>query len=196
MGDRADDGVAPVHEGDFFVLGEGLGVFLVDEDGGAVGDFFGAEGGVFAMFGFVFGIWCWSCAFDSCGDGFGFGDCNVTWGDWVDMFFVGSPEEGPVEVDDVATGTLFEDVFAKSSYCHSATTDTSNCGEAGIVPTKDGSGVDELSEFSFRKEGADKVHARKVPDMYFAEMQGILHPIILGVTVSILVRSQGMCDTF
>ena len=87
-------------------MGEGLGVGLVDEDLGAVGHFLGAELGVLAVFGFVVCKRGNSSTFHGGSDGVVFGDCCVARGDGVNVFFVGGPEEGPVEVDDIAAGSL------------------------------------------------------------------------------------------
>lgn len=196
VGDVADDGVAPVHEGDFLVEGEGLGVVLLDEDGLGIGDFLGAEVGVLVVFGLVLGMGRCAGAFDGSGDGLRFVDGCVARRDGVDVFLVRSPEERPVEVDDVAGGALLEDVFSQGAYRHAPPADTADRGEAGVVPAPDEAGVDELGEFTLREQRADEVHAGEIPDVDLAELKDVLEPVVLGITVAVLVCTESVGDAF
>ena len=196
MRDGAHDGVAPVHEGDFFVLDETLRVFLVDQDCWGISDFFGAKVGVLVVLGFIFCIWSRAGAFNGRGDDVRFIESGIPRRDGVDVFFVRGPEERPVEVDDVAGGALLKDVFSQRTDRHASAADTADGGEAGVVPAPDEAGVDELGEFALGEQGADEVHAGEVPDVDFTEVKNVLEPLILGVSVAVLVCAEGMGDAF
>ena len=144
--DGAHVRVTPVHEGDFLVLDEGLGVGLLDEDGFAVGDFFGAQVRVLAVFRFVFGIWGQSCTPHFCSDSILFVNGGVAWSDGVDVFLVRGPEDGPVEVDDVAAGTLLQDELAEGGNGHTAASDATYSWETWVIPAPNQTLVDKLSE--------------------------------------------------
>jgi hypothetical protein len=196
VGDVADDGVAPVHEGDFLVGGEGARVGLLEEDRGGVGDFLGAQVRVLVVFGLVFGVGRGAGAFDGRGDGVGCGDGRVAGRDGVDVFLVRGPEERPVEVDDVAGGALLEDVLPQGADGHASAADAADGGEAGVVPAPDEAGFDELGEFALREQRADEVHAGEIPDVDFAELEDVLEPFVLGITVAVLVGPESVGDTF
>ncbi len=100
VADFAHDGVAPVHEGDFFVLRKGLRVGLLQEDGGTEDYLFVAEI-VFGVLGLV--LCDYALARSDDGDGyFGvFVDGGVACCGGINVFLVGGPEAVPVEIDNV-----------------------------------------------------------------------------------------------
>ena len=101
MADVADDGVAPVHERDFFILRESCGVGLFEQDGLGKDDFFGTEGIILGVYRFHFGVGCFTGSCERDGDFVGFGNGRVARCDGVDVFLVCGPELGPFEVDNV-----------------------------------------------------------------------------------------------
>ena len=196
MCDMPHVGVAPAHQGDLLVLGEPLRVGLLDEDFGTVPDCFGADVRVFAVLGLLLRVGRDAGALDGGRDRGGFGNRRVARGDGVDDFFVGGPEDGPVEVDDVAGGALLEDELAEGGDGHTVPADAADGGEAGVVPAADDALVDEFGEFAFREQGADEVHAGKVPDVDFAEVERGEHPVVLRVAVAVFVCAEGVGDAF
>ena len=109
MGYRTDDGVAPVHEGDLLILSKVLGIGLRDKDLGAVGNFLGAQRGVLAVFGFVFGERGETSAFHCGGHDVFLWDGGMSRGNRINVFLVCSPESCPIEGYQISAGTLFED---------------------------------------------------------------------------------------
>lgn len=196
VGDVADDGVAPVHEGDFLVGGEGARVGLLDEDGLGIRDFLGAQVRVLVVFGPVLGVGRGAGASDGRGHGVGGGDGRVAGRDGVDVFLVRGPEERPVEVDDVARGALLEDVLAQGGDGHASAADPADGGEARVVPAPDEAGFDELGEFALREQRADEVHAGEIPDVDFAELEDVLEPFVLGIPVAVLIGPESVRDAF
>lgn len=81
--DVTDDGVAPVHERDFFVLLERFGIILLDKNGTAERDLLVPKR-VFGVFGKFFGIGSSASAdYRDCA-GISLVDGSVTGGNWVD----------------------------------------------------------------------------------------------------------------
>lgn len=135
-----------------------------------------------------------SSTFHRCSDDVLFRDGSMARGDGVNVFFVGRPEEGPVQIDNVPARSLLQDEFAQGIDGHASAADAADGWKARIVPTPDYSGFDELGELPFGEKCANEVHAGKVPDMNFAEVQSVEHPVVLRVTVPVFDGPQGMCD--
>lgn len=66
---------------------------------------------------------------------------------------------------------------------------TSDGGETWIVPPGDPTGIDEPVKFSFRQESVDKVQPTKVPDVDRTNAESFNHPVVLGISIPVLVRS-------
>ena len=68
---------------------------------------------------------------------------RVSWGDWVNDFFVSGPDDCPVEVDDIFTGALGEYELSEGLGGHASPADTPDGGEPGVIPAPDKALVDE-----------------------------------------------------
>jgi hypothetical protein len=191
VADFADESVAPVHEGDFLVLGERSGVGLFEEHAGAKGDLLGAEV-VFGVFGLVLRLDAFASADDGDGDFGVFIDGGVARGGGLDVFLVGCPEGEPVLVDNILGRALLEDEFAESGDDGTATTDTADGGHAGVVPAPDNAGVDNLGELALGQDGFDKVQAREAPVVDLAQLEVVNEPLVLCITVVVLGGTQGV----
>lgn len=194
VADFADDGVAPVHEGDFFVLGEGLCVGLLEEDRGAEHDLFVAKV-VFGVLGLVLGEDALACADDGDGDAAVVVDGGVTRGGGLDVFLVRGPEGEPILVDDVLGGTLLQDELAKSRNDGTSATNTADSRHARVVPASDDASVNNLSQLALGQYSLDEVQACETPVVYLAELQVLDEPLILCVAIIVLGSTQSMCNT-
>lgn len=186
MGDAADDGVAPVHEGDFLVLGEGLGVFLLDEDVLGEHDLLLAEVGVLGVLVLLLGDDAFAGADDGDRHLRGVGDGRVAGGNGVDVLLVGGPERVPVKVHDVLGGSLLEDELTESGDGDTATADTTDGGHARVVPAPDEARIDDLGQLALGEERLHEVETGETPIVDTAELQCLDEPLVLRVAVVVL----------
>lgn len=186
--DLAYDGVAPVHEGDFLILGEGGGVGLFEEDVGAVDDLLLPEIELRVLV-LLLDVDALARADDGDGNLRGGVDGRVASGDGVDVLLVGGPEGGPVLKDDVLGRPLLEDEFAEGGDGDAATADATYSGHARVVPAVDETGIYDAGELALGHKRLDEGQAREAPVIDMAEVKGLQEPLILGVTIVVLSRT-------
>lgn len=191
--DLADDGVAPVHQGDLLVLGEGLSIGLLHNDVLAEDDLLVAEV-VFGVLGLVLGDDSLACTNDGYRDLSVVVDGDVAGGGRLDVLLVGGPERVPVEVDNVLGRTLLQDELLEGRDDGTAAADTTHGGHARVVPAPDVASVNDLGELTLGQDCADKVQTSEAPVVNLAELELLDEPLVLGIAIVVLGGTQSVCD--
>lgn len=114
----------------------------------------------------------------------------------VNHLFVNSPEFIPFKRQLSLRSTLRENVRSESLDGHSATPDPTNGSKSRVIPPGDMSIVHKPGQFALRQKSVNKVESRVVPDMDPSQVQGLQEPLVLGVTVTVLVCSEGVGNAF
>lgn len=156
VGDLADNGIAPVHERDFLVLGERLSISLLHDDVLAEDNLLGAKV-VFGVLGLILSEGALACANNCDGDLGVFVDGDVARGGGLDVLLVGCPEGVPVKVDNVLGGTLLQNELLESGNDSSAAANTTDSGHARVIPAPDVASIDNLGQLALGEHSADKV---------------------------------------
>ena len=85
---------------------------------------------------------------------------------WVNIFLVCRPDEGPVKVCNILARALSENELPQGRDGHASSSDTTDCREPRVIPAPDNALVNKLSKLALGQKGSDEVHTSKVPDLH------------------------------
>ena len=191
-----DDGIAPLHEGDFFARHYRGGVIVLHQYPMEEGDFSLAEVCVFLVQRvFLLPGLCRSVAEHDQTQVLG-ADGHVPGCDGVDHLFVLGPDDGPVHVHGVLGRPLFQHELLQGLHQQSPPQNPLHCGEPGVEPALHHSGVHQLLQTTLTEQGVHEVQSGKVTDLHLAKLQRTDHPVVHGVPVVVLTGTQAVGHSF
>ena len=77
---------------------------------------------------------------------------------------------------------------------HAASSHASECREPRIIPSSSEAERQTVAKLALGEEGIDERDSAEVPDVYFAKLERVIHPVILRVTVAVLVCTESVGD--
>ena len=114
----------------------------------------------------------------------------------INYLFINRPNRIPFQQHLILTGSLGKHERLQRLDSHTPSPHPPERREPRVVPSAGETELEAVAELALGEKGVHKVDTAEVPDVYFAEVEGGEHPLVLGVAVPVFVGTEGVGDAF